>query len=374
MEPHHEIVIVGGGINGLCTAYQLARGQKHRITLLEQFGLGHNRGSSHGSSRISRTTYASALYVRMIQEALKSHWPQLEKNLGATLLHPVPGCFFGPEQGLFQDYAAAVQEARADVKPLSRQEARVRFPQLHIKAGEAVLEDPSTAVIAASQLFDRLVEYLREQGVQLQDNTPVRELDITRDPIRIQTEHHTLRADRLIITAGAWTDRLVPQLKPRLSVVRRSVGYFGLKVPQQGRIPHYPIWVYLGHEPNQVHYGLPEFGQAGIKIARHITEGPSQDPDVVHEDPLAEEQLRAFVQERIALPREGVIRFERCLYTNAPNEDFILSPHPDNDNVVIGTGFSGHSFKFGPYTGQVLADLCLKGASSLPYPRIAFNP
>ena len=116
------------------------------------------------------------------------------------------------------------------------------------------------------------------------------------------------------------------------------------------------------------YYGLPEFGRDGIKLARHITGGVDDDPDdLSHLTPSkAINDLRQFVTEQFAAPIERFVDAETCLYSNTGTEDFILDFHPDNSDVVIGSGFSGHGFKFGPLTGRVLAELALSGETSIP--------
>ena len=106
-----DITIIGAGVAGLSAAWWLSGQPGVRVTVLEQFNFAHTRGSSHGSSRISRTTYIDSSYVEMMQFALANSWPRLESDLGIQLLWPAAGCFFGPSDGLIQRYADAVMSA-----------------------------------------------------------------------------------------------------------------------------------------------------------------------------------------------------------------------------------------------------------------------
>ena len=115
-----------------------------------------------------------------------------------------------------------------------------------------------------------------------------------------------------------------------------------------------------------MYYGLPEFQRPGIKVAKHHFEG-NDDPDLIVEPTRLDKE--AFVerfQKRLQIPITKILDWERCQYTNTQNEDFILDTHPQDERIVIGAGFSGHGFKFGPMTGAILADLAIKGTSNIP--------
>jgi glycine/D-amino acid oxidase-like deaminating enzyme len=147
------------------------------------------------------------------------------------------------------------------------------------------------------------------------------------------------------------------------------VGYFSLEGPAEDyRLGRFPVWMYLADGENGHHYGMPEFGREGIKVARHLCQGIDDDPDAAQEspDPARIEELQAFLRAQFAAPAHRLAGWEHCLYTNTATEDFILDLHPENSQIAIGAGFSGHGFKFGPLTGRVLAELTLNGRTSLP--------
>src|SRR3954464_3823123 len=80
---HSPYVVLGAGAMGSAAAYHLAkRGQP--VVLVEQFALGHDRGSSHGAARITRHSYADARYARLMPEAFRA-WRELEADAGESL-------------------------------------------------------------------------------------------------------------------------------------------------------------------------------------------------------------------------------------------------------------------------------------------------
>lgn len=367
--PVYDTLVIGGGINGLATLAQLLRRGRRPVGLLEQFTLGHDQGSSHGPTRITRSTYASADYVRLMQRAQADEWPALERDLGRTLIHRAPGCFFGPPGQLFEQYAAAVAAAGAQVERIDSAAARRLFPQFRFAGADAVLLDHTAGIIAAADTLAGLAAWCRGHGAHVRESCPVQHIDVTADPIIVQTAQGPLATARLVVTAGAWVRELVPALRARLQVIRQTVGYFQLTGAEADVcLGRFPVWVHLDDRPERFFYGLPEFGRPGIKLARHFTHGRDDDPNEAEHrvDPAEIRCLEEFIAEQFTLPLRTLAGAEHCLYTNTATEDFVLDRHPDNPNVVIGSACSGHGFKFGPLTGRILADLVTDGRCDIP--------
>ena len=361
-------LVVGGGISGLATAWQLAVRGVPRVALVERFRLHHDRGSSHGTSRITRTTYSDERYVRLVRVAHSEDWPRLEKESGERLLHPTPGAFFGPPEGEIAQWAAAVEAAGAPgVERITASEARRRFPAFAFPDSELVLHDHTSAVVAAADTLKALDRRCRVEGVHVLEETRVLAVEPERDPVVVETDRGRLLAERVVITAGAWLAQLVPALRPHVAVSRQHVGYFRLGGDPAGMaVGRFPVWVYLGDAARGLYYGLPEFGRAGVKAALHASSGRADDPDASPGVDAKEiERVRRFLAEQLAVPVEAVVQAENCLYTNTPDEHFLLGPLPGHPNVVVGSVCSGHGFKFGPLTGRLLADLVMNGKTSV---------
>lgn len=365
----YDALVIGGGINGLAACYHLAlRGLKH-LCLIERFRLGNERGSSHGRSRITRSAYIEEHYVRLMQIAHNEEWPRLEREGGVKLIYPTPGCFFGPARGAYSRYERAVVAAGAEVEPLTPAEGRARFPMFRFSADMGILHDRTAGVIAAAEALQSLALLLRRHEVDLHEQTEVLEIDRTGSLLKIRTSRGSFEAERLVISAGPWTSRLVPELAAHLSVARQTVGYFSLAAPQDKlRAGVFPIWAYLSERSDIGYYGLPEFEREGVKIARHITVGAADDPDEIPSQPPPRELdgLRLFLETNLVPGVEQLTGWESCLYTNTADEGFIIDHHPADPRIVIGAGFSGHGFKLAPLTGRLLAELLLDGHSALP--------
>lgn len=395
-----EVVVIGAGINGLATAYWLQKFGVKSIAILEQYEIGHSRGSSQGFSRITRSTYSTPKYVEIMQQVHQLGWPQWEKDLGEQLLFPRSGCFFGPGLEPYLQSLQAVPEVLPYIDVVSAAEGRKLFPHFSFPDSPQVIRDRTCSLIGAQATCQALRRHFVAQGGQLLENTKVHTIftgqaalgsnnpratfpewigdsPVGYPPVsegttlRLATAKGHIYCGKLVVTAGPWCGQLVSDRQGQLKPAHQDVGYFqfGSPSPPYG-LDNFPVWVYAGEgglAGDDTFYGLPEYHRPGVKVARHRTGSHQDDPDRAvsqHMPPKSLEDLMAFNQQQFAFPTT-LSGYEPCMYTNTPNEDFLLDLHPGNPNIVIGAGFSGHGFKLAPFTGQVLAELLLSGKTSL---------
>ncbi len=359
----YDCVVLGAGINGLATACFLKQQGVENLAVLEQFQLGHTQGSSHGRSRITRSTYSTPKYVELMQLVHNRLWPAWEKAAGQPLLHKNPGIFFGPGIGRYQESLKDVPEIAGQIEELEAAEAARRFPPFLFPDSPKVLVDHTCAVVAADRTMRFLAGQLRNQVLE---HCQVQSIE-RGSSLFLDTSRGSIECERLVVTAGPWTARLIPGLKPNLRPAHQDVGYFMIDAP--AGVGQFPVWVYAGQNPDDSFYGLPEFERPGVKLARHRTGPHGDDPDRKLGDQLPEAAARDLLENFVAQQWSGTARlvgYDACIYTNTCTEDFVLDRWPEDDRVVVGAGFSGHGFKFAPLTGQVLAELAIYGRTSLP--------
>ncbi|MBM4266650.1 MAG: FAD-dependent oxidoreductase [Deltaproteobacteria bacterium] len=366
-----DVVVIGAGVNGLAAAWHTARLGARRSALVEQFRIGHDLGSSHGASRIFRCVYPDARYVRLATRARDEEWPRLERAAGRTLLHPAPAVFFGPPGGAIDSYARAVRDAGAPIDAVSPAEARRRAPAFRFDGAADVLVDGTSALIAAVETLSSLARLCREAGVDVREDTRVLAIEPRTERIDVVTDRGTLETGRVIVAAGPWIAKLLPTIASRFSGARQTIGYFALEGGEAtGSLGRFPLWCYLGRDANDFYYGLPQFGRAGVKAARHVTSAVSavsDDPDAarIAPDEHALADLRAFLDRELSVPVERLAGAESCFYTNTPTEDFVIDALPGEPRIIVGAACSGHAFKFAPLTGRILAELALYGRSDV---------
>ncbi|HEY7874971.1 MAG TPA: N-methyl-L-tryptophan oxidase [Actinomycetota bacterium] len=336
-----DVAVVGAGVMGSSTAYALAR-KGLDVVVLEQFAVGHNRGSSHGAARIFRLSYPDATYVEMAQESL-SLWRDLERDSEADLLARTGGLDTGKN---LDEHAAALSACGAAFELIDGAETRARWPFMAVPPAAPVLFQPDAGVVSAEAAWRALSRGARAAGARMHDGARVARLEPEDREVFIRTSTEEIRARAVVVTAGAWARALLATAGIELDTrpTRETVAYFRLN----DLVP--PTLVDWG-APSV--YALPSPG-GEIKAGEHRA-GPTIDPDVPGEvDPEAVARVRAWVLERLPgadpVPRGA----ETCLYTNTPDERFVLERH---GRIVVGSPCSGHGFKFAPLIGRRLAGL-----------------
>jgi sarcosine oxidase len=310
-----RVAVVGAGIMGAATAWQLAR-RGADVVVHEQFEPGHARGSSHGRTRIFRTAYPDPEWVRLAQEA-HAGWNELDADV----------------LGLYGLIEIAADPALTSARALD--ECGVEYELLHEVEG-VVLPDGWVALHqqdAGVTFADRALAAFLE-GIDVRYGSRVDDLD-------------ALDADVAVVTAGSWVGRFFPDLP--LTVTRETVAYFRADGPPR------PSIVELDEQRAHAMFSLHD-PVHGLKAGAHHA-GAVADPDDVGEpDPALVERIAAWVAERLPTVDQEPVLAETCLYTTTPDERFVLERR---GRIVIGSACSGHGFKFAPAVGARLADLAL---------------
>lgn len=361
-------VVLGAGAMGAAAAYHLAR-RGEPVLLVEQFALGHDRGSSHGAARITRHSYADPRYARLMLEAFRA-WRTLEADAGENLYLRTGGVSFCPPT---VDYVGRVEASLRSIDVPCRRMTGAELRRAWADFGgpddtDAVFE-PDAGMLSAARAVavqTTLAQQLGGERTQILAAQPVRRIDLDGERPTLVLDDGRIVAERLIVAAGAWTSRLLPALAFSLRVTRQQVLYFRPDDPLCGVPGRFPVFIYKGAEPLDDFYGMASFLGFGVKVARHG--GPDVDPDAV--DRAVGEEYRATVQQflRKYLPKLAdapIDRTEVCLYTVAPDEHFRVGLLPRRADVVVASPCSGHGFKFSCLIGRILADFCTRGETEL---------
>jgi sarcosine oxidase len=346
-----DVAIIGAGLLGLAAGRALtARG--YDVVVLEQAEIGHPAAGSKGSCRIFRLGYPDPAYVTAARQAGEL-WRALEADSGRRILLPTPHLTFGTGLHAVQ---AAMRAAGAPYELLSAAAAAERFPA--VRVGGAALLEPESSVIAA----DVALEVLAAGIPQIRTGTRV--LGVTDDgsEVTVHTSAGTVTARTAVITAGPWSGALLAPLGVPLPGLPTMEQVAYLRRVRPGAGP--PIFIC---HADRAPYGLPVPGSPLYKIGIHPS-GPPTDPDA--QDQSADPNLVGKLSEvaRRYLPDydPDPVATERCVYDTSPDEDFAVDRI---GNVVVGSGTSGHGFKFGPLLGEWLADLAT-GTTGGPGPEL----
>jgi sarcosine oxidase len=363
---HVDIAVVGAGVIGSATARALAaRGAS--AVLLEQFGAGHARGSSHGATRIFRLAYPDPGYVRMAVAA-QLRWAALQADAGEQLLVVTGGLDAGP--GAI-GCAAALAQCGVQHSWLEAAELRARFPGIAVAPGERMLFQPDAGVSLAGRAVPALQRLAGRDGVPLRAQSQVHSVERRGDHAVLRTSGGDITARVAVLAAGPWTERLLAPTAAapvRLTPTLQQVRYFAPRDPAQ-QWPTMIEWSATGAG----WYVVPGAGDApGVKVASHRP-GPAVDPregPFTAISPALEQEAADFVRRRLPGLEPSGHGPETCLYTMTADEDFVLDREGP---IVVGGGGSGHAFKFGPLLGEMLADLALGTEPALPRDRFALS-
>ncbi|NXP06644.1 SOX oxidase, partial [Thinocorus orbignyianus] len=356
----YDAIVIGAGIQGSFAAYHLA--QRHRDTLLlEQFILPHSRGSSHGQSRITRSAYSRVPYARMMPDSFRL-WQRLEAEAGTKLYRWTGLVVLGPAG---DPQLEGYRRSLGDDHVLDATVLAQRFPGLRLQAGEVAVWDGTGGVLFADRALRAVQDVFRRHGGTLRDGEKVLRIE-PGAVVTVTTTAGVYRAPRLIIAAGPWTGALVAPLGLRLPLqpLRIDVCYWREKEGSPGAGRSSPCFMAMGlsQGPHDI-YGLPALEYPGlVKVCYH--HGSPIDPEERDRVPPGTPRpnialLSNFISTYLPGldPQPAVV--ETCLYTNTPDEDFILDRHPKFSNIIIGAGFSGHGFKLAPVVGKLLCELSL---------------
>jgi len=368
-----KVIIVGVGGTGSAAARFLALAG-HRVLAFEQFEVGHAWGSSHGASRIIRYTYADEVYTRMMGTAYPL-WRELQEQAGEELLARTGGLFFGDKDGPDLTAARAALGANGVASEmLDAQETRARFPALRLTGAEAALSQPDMGFLRAAACVRANVRLARAAGADIREGAAVARVEQRGGEVVVTAEsgeEHV--ADRALVTAGPWMGRLFASLRLPLRVTRQQVVYLR---PEMGAERDFgadrlPVWIDISANV----YGFPADGQfEGVKLASHDLgetadpDGPRRPPDEAYAAQMADYAASRFV----GLTRH-VTHTQACLYTNTPDEDFLIGAVPDMPQVWLVSGCSGHGFKFTVLLGKLVAEAATGGTLPPYFSRFALS-
>ena len=355
----YDALIIGAGGMGSATAYSLAKAGAD-VLLLEQFQCGHAFGSSHGETRIIRFFYDKPFYTELMKTAY-AEWRTLETEAQTPLLFITGSVTLGTRGNRYARSARqSLKAAGVDSEWWHPEQLAERFPQFRVPADTDILWQKDTGFLHAAECVLTYLRLARQQGATLHEQTPVTRIEWQADVPTLYAGNQQFRGRKIIVTAGAWAGALLSPLNLPLTVTKQQVCYYQPEdVPrfQRNRFPVFTEATAAG----EFLYGLPFFGRNGLKVARH---GKGEPVTPHHYERTPDPDYLAHIDDYVAarLPELGkATHAETCLYTETPDEDFIIDLHPECPDLLIATGFSGHGFKFCPVVGRILSDIAHTG-------------
>lgn len=381
-----DVIVIGlGGVGSATVAALAADG--YRVIGIDQFSPPHQRGSSHGQTRVIRKAYFEHPdYVPMLLRAY-DRWKQLEADSGKQLYFPVGLLQIGPIDGeVLAGVRRSALEHSLDVQYMTMQEAQSQYPGIQGDPTWSAIVEHDAGYLLVEQCIEAHLQQAQRHGASLRLNQCVRDWSVDGSGVQVVTDSQILRADRLVIAAGPWADKSLKRYQLPLRVLRKHVYWYQVEAGHY-QSSNFPCFFF--DTPQGFFYGIPQVANAqgtteqetsargtseqetsargassqgnwrGLKIGRH-TGGQLADPEVAFEHPEdAEDQslVEQFLMDCMPAVTRNRIAWQGCYYTMTPDQHFIVDRLPDCPQVSVVAGLSGHGFKFTCVLGEIAANL-----------------
>lgn len=361
----YDAIVIGTGGVGSAAAYHLAR-RGAKVLGLDRFPGGHDRGSSHGQTRIIRQAYFEHPdYVPLLKRAYNL-WTELEEEAGEQLFYPVGLLQIGPESGaVVRGVLESARRHQLAVEKLDAGEIGRRWTAFRVPEGSVGAYEPGAGYLRVEACVLAHLAAAQRHGAALRTGVSVKSWRPDGSGIRVTTDQGEFCGAKLVITAGPWAPRLLADLGICMQVRRKHLYWLGTSDPalDQSRCP-----TFLYEMPQGVFYGFPTIDALGVKVAEHsggeVVDDPLGDPRQLDERDLA--RVQNYLAKCMPTVTGPLNRHDVCFYTMSPDEHFIVDRHPQSGSVMFAAGLSGHGFKFTSVLGEALAEMTLDGGTSLP--------
>lgn len=362
----YDAIVLGTGGVGSAALFHLAR-RGARVLGLDRFSPPHDRGSSHGQTRIIRQAYFEHPdYVPLLLRAYEL-WEELSELAGEQLYYETGLLQIGPRDGVvLRGVLESARRHALTVDQLSAPEINARFPGFRANEEWSGVLEHRAGFLLVERCVEAHLDAARAAGAELKTSITVHSWKATGDHVVLETDAGSFLANRLVVTAGPWAGEFLSDLGIRSEVRRKSQFWFEPLSQVYTRESGCPAFLF--ETPSGIFYGFPQIDHLGIKIAEHSGGQSMTDPlllgRAVHPDD--ERSIRSFCATHLPQLSGTLTHHAACMYTMSPDEHFVVDRHPKYPHVAFAAGLSGHGFKFTPVLGQALCDLSLDGRTTLP--------
>ena len=370
---YYDVAIIGLGVMGAAALHRLAL-RNVRAIGIDARTPGHDRGSSHGETRIIRLGYFEhPSYVPLVRESF-TLWRALERETGVNLLTVTGIVEIGaPDSALIRGTLASSRLHGLPHDILNAQDLMKRFPAFRVSADHIGVFQPDAGFLNAEAGVAAQIAAARAAGATIKTQSEVLRIEPCARGIRIVMANETIEAGKVVVAAGPWLKKLLPDLPAPIHVTRQVLGWFTPKDAAPFSPDKFPVFLFESRQG--VHYGFPPNGDGNVKISKHHHFEEITDPDKCNREvsPRDENSIRDFLAEHLPAANGPMADATTCLYTMTPDGDFILDRLPGNPNILIASPCSGHGFKFAPVIGDILADLATLGATQRDISRFSLS-
>lgn len=359
-----DVIVIGCGGFGSSAMFHLAqRGLK--VIGIDRFHPPHDRGSSHGETRIIRKAYFEhPSYVPLLHRAWEL-WEELSESVGERLIEQRDLLIAGPPgSDVIEGARLSARLYELPMENLTAAEAAIRYPEFHLPEDYAVAIESTAGYLWAERCVSSHLDCATSLGAQLRPGETVFSLASSGSGIRVQTNRGCYSAGAAVVTSGAWTGQLLSDYARHISVLRKTLCWFPVTSENWIRKDRAPL--FFVDAPESQFYGLPSVDGKTIKVGMHTGGEVVHDPSTMSRQVTDEDErpISQFAGRYLGGMKPQASRSVICMYSMTPDGHFLLDRLPELP-VVVAAGFSGHGFKFTSVLGEVAADLVQRGQTGL---------
>jgi len=374
MNYQFDYIVIGVGSMGSSTCYHLAKSGA-RVLGIEQFELAHEKGAHSGQSRIVRKAYFEHPdYIPLLERAYQN-WVEIERVSGKKVYHQTGLFYTGPKgHPIIENIRAAAQTYNIPLMDCAKQDQLSILPLFTVPDDYEWIYEPEAGFVETEKTIVTYVEEAKKLGAIIHEQEKVFDWEMKENGVEVRTNkgHYTCR--KIIVTAGPWSAKLMPEIKDELKITRQTLMWLDPEDPAPFESSIFPCWFVVDKDKPGAYYGFPiaaindQKNPNGFKFAYH-NPGGETDPDDVNRTITEQdkEPLLKFIDTYMPKAKGQVLGVKTCLYSNSQDEHFVIDCLKETDGrVCFARGFSGHGFKFVSVIGEIMADLALNGTTSMP--------
>lgn len=374
MNKQFDYIVIGVGSMGSSTCYHLAKSGAS-VLGIEQFELAHEKGAHSGQSRIVRKAYFEHPdYIPLLERAYHN-WREIERVSGKKMYHET-GIFYGGPVGhaIIENIRSAAAQYQIPLMDNKNGDSLNVSTMFNMPADYEWIYEPEAGFVETDKAILAYVDEAQKLGSEIHINEKVLGWDVNDEAVVVNTSKGTYTCKKVIVTAGPWSAKLMPNIKDQLTITRQTLMWIQPNADESFKSPDFPCWFMIDKNQPGAYYGFPiaqiedAKNPIGFKFAYHYP-GNETDPDQVDREISEDDKkpLLEFIDQYIPKAKGQVLGVKTCLYSNSQDEHFVIDSLPETKGrVCFARGFSGHGFKFVSVIGEIMADLALHGKSDLP--------
>ena len=367
-----DCLVIGLGGMGSAALFELKK-QGLNVMGIEQFSIPHERGSSHGLSRIIRLAYFEhPSYIPLLKRSYIL-WRELENESSEELLLKTGSIDASlPDDRIFKESLKSCLNHQLNHEVLDGASLRAKFPGYELPKNFKAVYQPDGGILIPEKCIKAFTDMAKKKGAIIKEGEKVLHLEKNPYGIEVTTNKNSYLSKKAVITAGAWTSELIPEFNSILNPVRQVMGWFKTKSEKDFKKEVFPVFN-LKAEQGQF-YGFPSLDQTGLKIGKwqHRHEKTAPDELITTIDKEDEGVLRTCLKHYFPKANGELLNAKACMFTNTPDEHFLIHQNPKLP-LLSASGFSGHGFKFCSVIGEIIGQIITKGETNYDIDLFSLN-